>query len=22
VNYHLPAHKGIASLYQMSGLCR
>lgn len=22
VNYHLPAHKGIAGLYQMSGLCR
>ncbi|WP_410002707.1 hypothetical protein, partial [Salmonella enterica] len=22
VNYRLPAHKGIAGLYQMSGLCR
>ncbi|EDS6428347.1 type VI secretion system baseplate subunit TssK [Salmonella enterica subsp. enterica] len=22
VNYHLPAHKGIAGLYQMSDLCR
>ncbi|WP_434064327.1 hypothetical protein, partial [Salmonella enterica] len=22
VNYQLPAHKGIAGLYQMSGLCR